>query len=29
MVFKNMIYDIQALDLTDSVYIYIAFVLHF
>ena len=29
MVFKNVIYDIQDLDLTDSVYIYIAFVLHF
>jgi len=29
MVFKNMIYDIQGLDLPDSVYIYIAFVLHF
>jgi len=29
MVFKNMIYDIRGLYLTDSVYIYIAFVLHF
>lgn len=29
MVFKNMIYDIQDLNLTDSVYIYTAYVLHF